>query len=587
MTLQTSFFNKGIYKSTVKRFFWGSVLYFVMLFVSTALSILMSGTRGMYELRYTPEVLERYKEFPLIFRSSYFVFPMLLAIFVPTVCASLIYRYVHSKKASVFTHSIPVTRCQNFVSSSLAGLTLMWSPIILNGLILIAVQGFGFSEMFSVSSCFIWILLNMFFTFIMFSVASFSAMLTGNSFASVVINILIHASSFIVAGSIYTLSEVFIYGFSLDNSFFEALFNNNFACVAFSFGSSFQHYSDTLTLIKYIIFILIALAFFLGAYLLYRKRNLENAEDVAGFKCLNVVFKYFLTFLVTIGAFALGWYNLLDGSLAFITTLILVSVVTYFACEMILKKTLKVLKSYKGYLGFLLVFLLLTSFFAFTEFFGYETYLPNKDEIKSVSVNDYRYGIYDKTPVTEDDELIDYILSTHTRLVEKENIYKVIPRNNYYLYTLSYALENGKKIEREYRISDTLLRQFMTEIYKNNEYKMQCEDIFIPYSSVTHINVYGTDDKLVIKNEIPSEKYEELINIIKEETLRLSYNELHPMYDSKENRMFSLEIRMVPKEEDLKKAGQSYRIPYITVTKNYKDTVKWLYDNNIIEDSQI
>jgi ABC-2 type transport system permease protein len=547
----------------------------------------MSGTRGMYDIRYTPEALQNFKDFPLIFRSSYFVFPMLLAIFVPTVCALLIYRYVHSKKASVFTHSIPVTRCENFVSSSLAGLTLMWVPIILNGLILMIVQGCGFENLYTINSCFIWIILNMFFTFIMFSVAAFSAMLTGNSIAAFVINVLIHASSFIIAGSFYTLSEVFIYGFSLDNIFFETLFNNNFACVAFSFGSSFQHYSGNMTLLKYIIFTLIALVFFFGAYLLYKKRNLENAEDVAGFKCLNAIFKYFLVFLVTIGAFSLGWYNITDSSTAFVITLILVSIVTYFGCEMVLKKTLKVLKSYKGYLGFALTFSLLVSFFAFTGFFGYETRLPKRDEIKLVSVTDHRSASYDKIPVTEDDKLIDYILSTHENLVEKENIYTVIPDSNYSYYTLSYTLENGRKLERKYRLSNTLLREFMTEIYKNDEYKMQCEDIFIPYSSVSHINVYATDDKLIIKNDIPQEKYEELINVIKNETLRLTYNELHPEYTAKVNHMLSMEFRIVREEEDLKSDVTYHRVPYITFTKDYKDTIKWLYDNNIIEDAAL
>ena len=34
MTLKTSLFNKGIYKSTVRRYTWGAVLYFIILFMS-------------------------------------------------------------------------------------------------------------------------------------------------------------------------------------------------------------------------------------------------------------------------------------------------------------------------------------------------------------------------------------------------------------------------------------------------------------------------------------------------------------------------------------------------------------------------
>ena len=32
MTLKTSLFNKGIYKSTLRRYAWGSILYFILLF---------------------------------------------------------------------------------------------------------------------------------------------------------------------------------------------------------------------------------------------------------------------------------------------------------------------------------------------------------------------------------------------------------------------------------------------------------------------------------------------------------------------------------------------------------------------------
>ncbi|MEE1042628.1 MAG: hypothetical protein UH854_01555, partial [Clostridia bacterium] len=42
MTLKTSLFNKGIYKSTVRRYLWGGVLYFIILFLSTVLPILLT-----------------------------------------------------------------------------------------------------------------------------------------------------------------------------------------------------------------------------------------------------------------------------------------------------------------------------------------------------------------------------------------------------------------------------------------------------------------------------------------------------------------------------------------------------------------
>ena len=40
MTLKTSLFNTGIYKSTVKRNIWGAVIYFILLFLMTSMPLI-------------------------------------------------------------------------------------------------------------------------------------------------------------------------------------------------------------------------------------------------------------------------------------------------------------------------------------------------------------------------------------------------------------------------------------------------------------------------------------------------------------------------------------------------------------------
>ena len=119
MTLKTSFFNAGIYKSTLKRNLWGGILYFLLLFISTGLAILLTiDVTRVNDYTYSPS----FYNIPLILRSDYIIFPMLLAMVVPTIAALFIFKFIHSKKAAVFTHSIPVTRTANFISSVMAGL---------------------------------------------------------------------------------------------------------------------------------------------------------------------------------------------------------------------------------------------------------------------------------------------------------------------------------------------------------------------------------------------------------------------------------------------------------------------------------
>ena len=193
MISKTSFFNKGIYKSTVKRFAWGSVLYFAMLFITTVLSLYLNTPRGYEHIPY-----DYYENTPLILRSSYFTAPILMAIVVPTVVALFVFRFIHSKNQSVFTHSLPVSRKANFVSSIIASFTLMFAPIVVNGIILMLMSTFGFGQFFTVYDCAVWIGYNMLGLFMMFSVAVLASCFTGNSFAMVGINIIIHAFLFII-----------------------------------------------------------------------------------------------------------------------------------------------------------------------------------------------------------------------------------------------------------------------------------------------------------------------------------------------------------------------------------------------------
>ncbi|MBQ8003983.1 MAG: hypothetical protein IJ299_02715, partial [Oscillospiraceae bacterium] len=126
MTLQTSLFNKGIYKSTLRRYAWGSVFYAILLFMITSLVIFFDVDPERYY-----RTMEEHGA--LILGDSYLYVPLVIGFFVPTVVALLVYRYVHAKKNSVFLHSLPVTRNANYVSTVLAAITLMMAPIILNG----------------------------------------------------------------------------------------------------------------------------------------------------------------------------------------------------------------------------------------------------------------------------------------------------------------------------------------------------------------------------------------------------------------------------------------------------------------------
>jgi len=83
--LKTSLFNKGIYKSQLSRFKWGSLLYFVLLFFTTSFILLIDDFSYISDYSF-----ERYiKAGGLILDENYLIFPILFATAIPTVVSFL------------------------------------------------------------------------------------------------------------------------------------------------------------------------------------------------------------------------------------------------------------------------------------------------------------------------------------------------------------------------------------------------------------------------------------------------------------------------------------------------------------------
>ena len=264
MISKTSFFNKGIYKSTVKRYAWGSLLYFIVLFLSTTLSVFLNYDETF---RYLP--LDHFNDYPIILHGSYIALPILLAIVVPTVVALMVFRFIHSKKQAIFIHSLPVSRKANFISSILAAFTLMCIPVIANGAILIFISLLKYGNYFTVPDCVWWMIYNLAGLFLMFSVSVFSANITGNSFAMIIINIIIHVFVFVTVASFGIMAEAFIYGYRSTNAIFDVIADGNFAY--FVFGFTNKNFREDINFVLVFVHCAFALMFYIVSYFLYKK----------------------------------------------------------------------------------------------------------------------------------------------------------------------------------------------------------------------------------------------------------------------------------------------------------------------------
>ncbi len=592
MTSKTSLFNKGIYKSNVKRFAWGSVLYFVLLFVMSGFLVLMSvNVKDVsFDMAHNGGV-------PLLYQQPYILPSIVTAAGVSAVVALLIFRFVHSKKQSIFTHSLPVCRTANFISSLAAAFTLMFVPLILNTLILVILSVTRYAAFFTVGSCFGWMGMNMLCLFIMFSVAVFAAMLTGNSFAAVALNGLMHCFLIIIAAGFGQLSDMFLYGYAGDNPIYLFLKEKNFFTVIFGMTSGLPK----ITNVGNIVFCaVLSAALYIGAYVLYRLRRMETVEDVAAFKCLNPIFKYLVTFIAAISTFSLASEMLEKTPLLVILLTLIVSVVAYVAAEMVLKKTLRVWRSYKGYLIFAALFGLTLCTFAFTNFFGFETRVPNVSDISEVALYN-NINFRGTPPFTKDSELISYFADTHKRLSEKRNVLneRFADESSYDTdITIEYKLKNGKTLKRKYGVAYTDNVEIMDVAYANLDYKKLADEFFTDeIDRLGRVTIRFQGDSVpgseMVSDITDVNKFQELFEAVKSDITTLNFSQMNYTNSCYG---FTLNFQYTRKQsaEDEKKENvqpaatiryydsenyENYYDLYREINPNYKNTIKWLYDN--------
>ncbi len=578
MISKTLFFNRGIYKSTLRRYLWGSVLYFILLFMITGMSILLNYDSAQM---YLPSIGSGVS---LIMRNEYILIPTLLAIVVPTVVGLMIFRFIHSKKTSIFVHSLPVKRETNYISTVIAAFTLMGIPVILNALVLMIISLSGYSQLFGIGDCITWMLFNLFALFIMFSCVCFVASVTGNSFAMIVLNVLFHLFVPLLVAGFEVVSKVFLHGFANNSLLMTKVTDANFPVTLMETASSWAFRAqEAFHIPKTALFLVAAVILYILAGFLYKKRRMETAEEVAGFKCLNPIFKYLITFMGAIAAFSIFSYSISDSSLAFWCIIAIVSAVIYFGSEMLLRKSLRVWHTYKGYLGFAIAFAAMICIFAFTSFFGFESRIPEKEDISKVAFYNYYHG---ETPYTGNDEIIAKMQKFHAKMTEREETVNKYDSDTYIHF--EYILKNGNKLHRRYGVSNDELHEIMNEMYQNREYKQRSERVFNEMKSIYTMNIYG-NEHVEIKDDA---KKEELLECIKEDMLNLNYNEIH---NSGWN--ISVEIEYASKKIDnsnrynyrieTNQRGERERIyiNYIRVdiNANFENTLAWLIENGYWE----
>ena len=614
MKSKISFFNKTIFLKNVTLYWpiWG--IYTLISIIMQPFLLWLFNNMSYFSSRYTDDM-----QFRDLMGTVEFNGYVVLIAFGALLSGMAIYSYMYNTKSANMIHSLPVDRTQLYGTALISGWAFLIVPLFVTALLstlmclIYTIPGIGY--------VWLWFLNVAALAFIAFAIVSICALFTGHIVILPMYVFAVNVISWIVYYLVNAVVTTFGFGVTDlgNNAERLAVVFSPVQCFAENLKWEYN-YSDTgelkgalLTGTEYVwLYLLVAIVFYAAAYIIYRKRKIEQAGDFLTVNWVKPIFRGVVAILGAIYGAMIVREILLDtrigcGMFVFVCMLIVIGAIFYFAADMFIKKSFHVFKK-KNWLGCAVsCVIVLVSFFGM---YGLaEVYEKDVPELEDLKYAEIRYG-YDITLYGEDMAIIldiqkdilekaDYIES---RIATGERYYDMIsiryqPEGEawiYRYYPLSKDDESLKEIfgkitvieaDEENYLVNTFGRGYtnVTTFYSGN-----LNGFFIDPADREKENFYPESnyDDLNLDDDQTKEIYYALIADVKAGTLMKynvndgkyvygSYAEDTEFYGSTEVSI-SLEYQL-PKEETVMNENDSFTEKGVVVEDSYYKDVKYLH----------
>ena len=396
-----------------------------------------------------------------------------LAAVMGLVCAMAVFSYLYSSRSACMMHALPLRREALFLTQYLAGLSFLLLPQLAVFALTAATEAaLGCLALWPLVQ---WLLAQGGLCLFFYSFAVFCAMFTGHLAALPVFYGVLNLLAFLMTSLVEAVCDLFLYGFRSFPSPVWELVDHLSPPVILSNAVSIVSRDDAFVLYQpglVAVYAAAGVALSIAALLIYRSRHIESAGDVVAVKLVRPLFKYGVALCagLTGGMFT---YELLSGlsDLTLMGWILFWGLAGYFAAEMLLRKSFRVLAAWKGAVPLAAVIVLL-SLSVHYDWYGFEDRVPQADQVTAVTLNGLHSAPYDdgqgRGLTLEDPEQIALVLQLHRAALalEEENreeesdpqgyteyLYEESDPQGYteYLYLdLHYELADGTALERGY-----------------------------------------------------------------------------------------------------------------------------------------
>lgn len=460
MKSKISFFNAGLFRSTLRRFWPLWTIHFAGWLLFLPVLTLMNNLGPNKSTKFIFTICES-----AVFASSVVAFIMAI------LAAMAVFSFMYSSRSTGLIASLPVRREAIFGSTWLGGVfVIVGSNLVIALLTFLFSLGATTSAALAFKAVCIWLGVYSMQFILFYGIASLTAVMTGSI---AVLPILYIIFNFLVVGmeAIIRLDfSCLIWGMSNGSfdcvlDFLSPLFymvgsfvpdvEYNTPYVADTLGSlldrecvavTYSHWLPT------VIYCLVGLIFSAAALMVFRKRRMESAGDVVAVRCMHPVFKYGVTVCSALCGGLLLYtvlFALFESRSAsvfiMILSMIIFAFIGYFGAKMLLEKSFHVFRG--SWVGFIVVCCLCAVFTLCCDLdvCGIGAYVPKEGSIKSITV--YQTGS------VEDPAIIENYRQLHEKIVSYKDEYEhIVYSDDTESIMFEYKLKNGRTVSREYTL---------------------------------------------------------------------------------------------------------------------------------------
>lgn len=589
MKLRISYFNSTVFRKNITRFapVWG--LYTICLLMG--LMILADSGENYW-------IIENLADCLRVMPSVNMGYAL--------ICAMVLFGDLYNARLCNALHAMPLRREGWFLTNVASGLLFSLVPTLV--MTLIALPLCTMSVVTDGWQVALYWLLGTNLQFIaFFGIAVFSAFCVGSRFAMAVVYGLLNFGAAMAYWMVDTLYTPMLYGVTTNSAPFEKLF----PLVQMQRDTFIEchpvrnYYSEVIsgtferTEAWGILWLWAAVGMVLGgvALLLYRRRQLETAGDFIAVKPLEPVFLVVHTLAVGIGCHYIC-DQLLGGRQWF--WLFIGLVVGFFTGRMLLERTVRVFrkKTFLGCGGVLLAMALSLTIPAF-DLLGIESWIPEKEEVKSVTVysghyytNDlYATSGYQESITLVEDADIEMVLQIHGRALEERSFFSswesgafgfsgasvgtvIYDKPDDYrpvlTFTLRYELENGKIVHRYYHAyADSETGEQLQPWLSSFRMVMGMDERDIP-AFARNVNMIYLDGHPV-REQLTEAQIEELLEAIARDCAEGNMAQRWVYHGDSESCSLEFEV------------WEPYVWHNVNVYEDAEHTMQWLLDNGLEE----